>query len=420
MQWAETFPVWQGTKSVVLILLCLAMVCFPFSVAVTNIFLGLTLATGILSGLWWSGVRDLWHNYRLLFIAMMLYLALVPLGLLWSSDLEWGQRILARHWFWMLLPVVTMALSSERNRNIFLVTTSFGLTVNLAFCVLQANGLIESPAVAGSAVGNATGHIGHTSFGFIYGVWAAWLLHMGLICRNNTRWLLWGLASWAVVMVFLAQGKSGYIVTLVAFLLVAVKWLQEVGGRRMFVSFAFVLLVLSMFAALGPGKERVLGTWEALTGTAQGKLNSDQMVAVSSATARLEWWKMSYNIWLEQPLLGVGTGGFPKASANWQAGHMTGMEFAVPLVHPHNQYLLSMVRWGVVGLLALLALLCFWIRTGTASPWRDRVALPLVTLTGVALLVDGLSTASLEEHFSTIFALILLATGLSEPLSQDV
>ena len=99
---------------------------------------------------------------------------------------------------------------------------------------------------------------------------------------------------------------------------------------------------------------------------------------------------------------------------------MTGMEFAVPLVHPHNQYLLSMVRWGVVGLLALLALLCFWIRTGTASPWRDRVALPLVTLTGVALLVDGLSTASLEEHFSTIFALILLATGLSEPLSQDV
>lgn len=407
-------------KSVAFILLCLAILSFPFSVAATNVTLGLMLAIGMLTGLWWEGATLLWREYRVLSLALAAYLLLVLIGLFWSIDSSWGIKIVGRHWFWMILPVVVVVLADVKQRMIFFVCLSLGLSLNLAYCVLQIFDVVSVTGVGGSSPSNATGHIGHTSFGLIYGIWAAWLVHVGLLSKNKLSWLLWSLALWAGAMVFMAQGKSGYIVTLVVVLFVAVKWLHETGSRRMFVLLASVLLLLSMALALGPGKERVLGTWQALTGGIQKDLDFDQKIAISSATARLEWWKMSYRIWLEKPLLGVGTGGFPKASADWQTHHMAGREFAVPLVHPHNQYLLSMVRWGVAGVLALMALLCFWIRTGMASPWRDRVSLPLVALTGVALLVDGLSTASLEEHFSTIFALILLAAGLSESISQDV
>jgi len=418
VQWADVFPGWQGTKSIALILLCLAMLCFPFSVAATNVALGLMLLTGVLGGLWWRGVLALWDGCRGLSLALAAYLLLVITGLLWSLDPVWGMKILGRHWFWMILPIIVILLSDAKNRAILLFCLSLGLSLNLIYCVLQIFDVVSVTLVGGSSSNNPTGHIGHTSFGFIYGVWAAWLLHVGLLCGDKRRWLLWGLASWSVVMVFLAQGKSGYIVTLVVVLCVVIKWLHETGGRKMFVVLASVLLLLSMALALGPGKERVLGALQVLTGGVQKDLNFDQKIAISSATARLEWWRMSYNIWLEQPLMGVGTGGFPKAVANWQAAHVDAREYAVVLVHPHNQYLLVMVRWGVVGLVLLLTLLSFWIRAGTARPWQDSTALPLVTLTGAALLVDGLSTASLEEHFSTIFALVLLGVGLSESLSE--
>jgi len=347
-------------------------------------------------------------------------LAFVPVGILWSLDPEWGQRILARHWFWLLLPIIVMLLSTDRYRNTFLIVMSFALAANLVFCVLQANGWIESPTVAGSTMENATGPIGHTSFGFIYGIWAAWLLHLGFLYQDKFRWLLWGLSAWALVMVFMAQGKSGYIISLLVILIVAVKWLLEAGNRKMVVSFVSILLLLVLFLAIGPGKERLLGTWQALTNNVQQGLNSSRQNAVSSVAARLEWWKMSYEIWLDKPIIGVGTGGFPKTAEAWRVNnHIDTQEFAVSLVHPHNQYLLAMVRWGAVGLLSLLALLYFWIRAGLFCQWRNSVAIPLVALTGAALVVHGLSSASLEEHFSTIFALILLGVGLSEQDYND-
>ena len=390
------------------------MLCFPFSVAATNVALGLALGVGVLSGIWWQGVNGLWQRHRRLSQMIAAYLLLVIMGLAWSMDIAWGLKIISRHWFWMILPIVVSLLSDSKHRTILLASLSLGLILNLIYCILQIFEFVSVPTVGGSSPTNATGHIGHTSFGFIYGVWAAWLLHLGFTHQGKFRWLLWGLSSWAMVMIFMTEGKSGYFVTLAVVLAVAAKWLQEANNRRMFISFALVLTLLLLFLALGPGQGRLLGAWQVLTGNVQQEMSLDQQVAVSSAQARLEWWKMSYDIWLSQPIIGVGTGGFPKAVSDWQQGHGNASEVASPLVHPHNQYLLAMVRWGILGLSILLILLWQWIRTGLSVQWQNSEAMPLVALTGVALTVHGLSSASMEEHFSTIFALVVAGAGLSE------
>nr|WP_241697620.1 O-antigen ligase family protein [Mariprofundus sp. NF] len=416
----DLLPAWQGAKSVTLLFLCIAILCFPFSVAATNVALGIVLALGLLSGIWWQGLMALWQAHRGLVLALIAYLALVVIGLIWSIDYAWGLKILGRHWFWLLLPIVVSVLSMQGNRQVFLAVASVGFTANLLFCVLQANGLADGHSASGSSAENATGHIGHTSFGFIYGIWAAWLIHLGLLCRNRYSWLLWGLSLWALVMVFMAQGKSGYIVTLAVMLFVMVKWLQEGSSRRMLISLASILFLVGLTISFGPGKDRLLGTWHALTGNvnSQSELNWDQTSAISSATARLEWWKVSYETWLNKPIIGFGTGSFPKAVADWKANHVDEWSYDVPIVHPHNQYLLSMVRWGVIGLVLLLTLLYFWVREGISKPWRNSTVMPLITLTGAALLVHGLSSASMEEHFSTIFAVLMLSAGLSETLGE--
>jgi len=413
-------PEWQGMKTVVLVLLCLAMICFPFSVAATNISLGLMLAAGLLSGMWWQGARALWQYHRALSVALVVYLVLVLIGMLWSIDSVWGIKILARHWFWLLLPIVVMVLSTQQNRNIFLAVMSFGLTANLVFCVLQANGLIDSHAAAGSSATNATGHIGHTSFGFIYGIWSAWLLHWGLIHRGGQAWLAWALALWAVVMVFMAQGQSGYIVTVGLLLLVVAKWVHAFRVRHLVVAGLALLLIVAAVMMLGTGKQRIIGTWQALVGSDQKVIRfSPQAGALSSTQARLAWWSMSIDIWKQSAFYGVGTGGFPQAVKLWQADpalqHGYINEYSqFKIVHPHNQYLITLVRYGLVGLVILLILIGVWIGSGVKRPWNNESTSPLIALTGVALMLHGLDSTSFEEHFSTIFALIMLGAGLSE------
>jgi len=198
-------------------------------------------------------------------------------------------------------------------------------------------------------------------------------------------------------------------------LVVANKYLQEMGSRRMFVAFSTIVLLLLVFISLGPAKGRIQGTWQVLTDTVeQGEMTPSKENSISSAVARLEWWKMSFQMWLVKPIAGYGTVIFPKAATDWKASHVEDRSYDVSLVHPHNQYLFSMVRWGVIGLASLLLLLYYWTQAGILRPWGDSVAVPLIALTGISLFVHGLSNASMEEHFSTIFAVLMLAAGLAD------
>lgn len=421
---AERLPPWDGANSITLWLLCLAVLCFPFSVAANNLFLGLALAAGILGGLWWDGVKRLWDGgSRPLFLALLAYLVLVPAGLLWSQDTQWGMHIMARHWFWLLVPVVVVALAHHRERNIFLTVASAGLAFNLFYCLLQANGLIESPTVQGSTADNATGHIGHTSFGVIYGIWIAWLIHVGIIRSGRLRWGSWLLALWGLAAVFSTEGISGYMVTVALLLVLGAKWVARLPAKQIGIYSASAIFLVLVLVGIGPGKERLSGLWQGLSQSSQVEVNQTQAMAKLSTEARLSWWKMSLEIWQANPLVGVGTGGFPKAMRDWrQQANLDEKEKIFHdhfVAHPHNQYLLNMVRWGMLGLLCTLALLFFWLRQGWCDKWTEKeMAWPLVLFSGVALALHAIPSVSLEEHFATIFAILMLSVGLAEKIDE--
>lgn len=405
-------------------LLCLAMLCFPFSVAANNLFLGLALALGVVAGLWWHGIKQLLYGYRLFFVALLAYLALVSIGLLWSLDVEWGRHVLARHWFWLLIPVVLSALATGRNRSAFLAATSIGLAANLLYCLMQANGFIESPTVQGSTMDNATGHIGHTSFGVIYGIWIAWLVHVGIIRSGRLRWGCWLLALWGLAMVFSTEGISGYIVTIALLFILAAKWMAHLQARQLIFYSILVVLLVSLFIGIGPGKERISGLMKALEQHERIESNRTQAMAQLSTEARLSWWRMSIEIWKGHPFIGVGTGGYPKAAADWglhaDINDRNRIFHDHFLAHPHNQYLLNMVRWGLVGLLCTLAMLFFWLRLGWCGKWtEENLAAPMVLFSGAALTLHAIPSVSLEEHFATIFAVLMLCVGLAECLEEQ-
>jgi len=266
----------------------------------------------------------------------------------------------------------------------------------------------------GSSADDATGHIGHIGFGIVYGIWAAWLLHLGLIWSGKERFIVWGLALWSYVMVFSAQGRSGYLIAVALMLVVFLKWIIDSKSWRVAVPISVVMVVILSAIILGPGKDRLHGTWLVLTQEQQEQnLNpfdsSDN--AILATQQRFLMWQTSLDIWHRHPVLGVGTGGLPRAVATLKEQGLSSSSFIFS--HPHNQYLLNLIRWGPAGLMILLALLAAWARQGMIMSWKSSETSPLFTLSSMALALHALSSASMEEHFSAILAALLLAIAMS-------
>ena len=393
-------------------ILCLAVFAFPFSVAAANAGLGAALALGIVSGIWWQGAQRCWNNFRQLTFIFCIYFVLLILGMLWSQNPEWGIHILGRHWFWLLIPILVALLAEEKWRRYFLISLSVGLALNLLFCVLQSFGYVHV-TTGGSNAENATGHIGHIGFGFVYGIWAAWLLHLGLLWSGKQRFIVWALAVWSYVMIFSAQGRSGYLIAVVLMLSVCLKWVLDSRSWRIAQLFVVMFVLMLLVIALGPGKERLHGTWLAFTQTEHETLyqqySSDN--AILATKERFHMWKISLDIYRENPVLGVGTGGFPDATAKLKSGGRPASQ--VTFAHPHNQYLLALVRWGPLGLVLFSTLLFFWMREGWRRDWHELITTPLIFLPALALAMHALSSSSFEGHFSGILAALLLGVGLS-------
>jgi len=393
------------------IFLYIAVLVFPFSVAATNVALGAVLAIGVVGGQWWQGAKKYWRYSRNLLLIFCIYFSLMVLGLIWSLDPEWGLHILGRQWFWLLVPIIVILLAEEKWRRYFLISLSTGLTLNLVFCVLQMFSFV-TVTTDGSGVGDATGHIGRIGFGVVYGIWASWLLYLGWQWQGKWRWLAWLLALWAYLMIFLAQGRGGYIVALSLMMIVIFEGFRGHHPWRPVAMILSVAVVIAVIFVMGPAKERWMQEWNSLSQIESSDLNNSVVsTPLSSTGERIQMLKTSIEIWKTYPLLGVGTGGVPQAVA--QLGPLEDGGERIQFAHPHNQYIFNLARWGISGLLLLLAIFYFWLRQGWKYDWNISISYPLVALTGAGLMMHGLFAPSMEEHFSGVLAALLLGVGLS-------
>ncbi len=117
---------------------------------------------------------------------------------------------------------------------------------------------------------------------------------------------------------------------------------------------------------------------------------------------RLEFYYNSFAILMREPLIGVGTGGFPAAYVQQVAG--TGIEATD---NPHDEYLLIAIQIGLVGLAALLYLF--------VTEWRKAAALPGAFERDAArglvitLAVSCLFNSNLRDHVPGMFFALLSA-----------
>ncbi len=389
-------------------LLYFGALVFPFSVAATNAAFGTAILLSFFSGHFSHGTRFMQRRWPYLFYAIIAYLILMLLGLSWSKDINHGLIVISHQWLWLLLPIFISISLDQSQRNKLLLFLSIGLTLHLFYCVLQKFGLVAPPNVGGSNIDDATGYIGHIGFGFVYAIWGGWLLQRGWLEQGWIRWGCWLLSAWAFMMIFLAQGRSGYLVAIAILLIILWKHaISEFGWKRSMLAISVCLIALLILAA-GPGKTRIQKTWESASAAFHGDLKH--------AETRWIIWFGTLKTLEASPVFGVGTGGFPATYLKTikqypEFVHRGGKNFH----HPHNIYLQSLVRWSAFGLIIIVMLLATWLRTGWKL-WAKEPEASLVLLSGIAVLVHGFSAASLEEHFPAVMAIIMLGIGLGDGL----
>ena len=138
----------------------------------------------------------------------------------------------------------------------------------------------------------------------------------------------------------------------------------------------------------------------------------------SSIGTRFEMWKAGWQIFLENPVLGVGVGGYDQA-AKENAKRYGVNESAYWFYHPHNQYISALSTKGFIGFILLFAMLVlpFYL---AKSRWQENDDEPIVMIAVISLayMIFSLSDVPLEGKATIIFYTIAVAVFVSNLKSK--
>jgi O-antigen ligase len=359
------------------------------STALNGVLMALLLVAWLASGGWGEKLRRVRDNE--VAVAALALMLLAAAGTLWSQGSPDDVLLfLNKYTKLLLIPILVTVLVDPADRGRGLIAMATGLVLSLGLSYGLAAGLLPAAwPLTGTADNPAAlkNYISHNIF-MAYGV-----LLFSVFARQavpvSRRWMWVVLAALAAANVLLmVEGRSGYVV-LASLAVVALFQVWRWRGAAV-----ATLLVGAAFAGaftVSPTfKQRVT---LAIAETAQW---DPDVASTTSVGMRLDWYENTLAIIRSQPLLGVGTGGFPKVY-NDRVPSVDG----VPARNPHNQYLLTTAELGVVGLSMLLYFFYCEARVSArlSDPGGRILARGLLAL----MLVGCLFNSFLMDHNEGVF-----------------
>lgn len=353
-------------QSAVLMVLAVSL---PLSTSVISIAAILVAVLWLLEGNYGQRLYEIFTNPVCL--TVLLFLAYLLLGLLWSDNLEQGLEVVSSRWKIALMPVFLTAVCYQK-RSWYLVAFVAGVTLAMVLTYLAWFGLIQYADVTPT-------HLTKRTFHVVYNPMLALAIYLVL------HQLLWGkksgiqkvgLGGLALVMgfnMFITEGRTGQLVFFVLLALLCFQYYKKHCLRA-------VLLICILLPLLFVAMYHLNPTFNNRIEQARTEVATFDENPNTSVGLRLQYWKNSWEIIKEAPLFGVGTGDFVDAYARVNSIKSPGVG---PTVNPHNQYILVLCNGGIVGLFLVLMvfLVQLWQARVRIDGWqRIRVALPLFFL----------------------------------------
>lgn len=362
----------------------------PVSVALDNILVVLLLAC------WLAGARyreklALVRDNPVAMICCVLFLAYALASLYSVGDSKDLLHALDKAAVFLLVPILVSTLRDDSARHLALDAFAAAMLVTLFLSFLAWFGAMpENRLLKNGNFGPVVFkyHITHS----LLMAFGAYLFAVKARCASQigTRWtcaLIAVLAAFNVL--FMVQGRTGQLV-LAALLCYLLFW--SLRWRGVLIA-AAVAGFIGGAAYLLPSSALHQRTALAAKEIAEWRAGEPSTTSIGQ---RLEFYRNSLKIVRENPLLGVGTGGFPEAYRRQVAG--TAM---APTRNPHNEYLMMAVQLGLVGLGLLLYLFGSQWKLATNLPSRSDQALARGLVLAIA--IASLVSSTLIDHTEGLF-----------------
>jgi len=397
---------WRG--QIVLKWMAVALACsIPVSVAVDNVLLYLLLFLWLAGGAYREKVATIRQN-PVAWLALALW-GLFAVGALYSigsrqdvlDGLGKSMRIL-------LIPVLIHLLHEPEWRERGLVVFVGSMLVALLLSWLLWLGVVSgNDWIKGNPLDPSVFKAHNTQNVFM--AFATFLMAQAALGASTRRvrialWLLCAVAAANVLLI--VPGRAGMVVLVALFVYFLARALKTRGLA------VAVIVLAALAAAILAAPESMLHRRITLADKEFAQWRAGVPAEpTSSVGLRLEYFENTLGIIARHPAIGVGTGGFAKAYADRVQG-----TDADPTQNPHNQILLLLVQFGVVGFALFAALLVTqWRLAGRLSTAFDvGAARAFVLCIGIA----SLAASTLLDHaegFFFVYMSGLLFAGYRSP-----
>ena len=359
-------------------LLMLVAFFLPLTVFGGNLFAVLIFLLWLIKADFKSDFHRLKNNK--LIIAVFLYLLLHVIALLWTADMESGLYTLRKQLKFLFIPIFMLFVKREHVKYYIL---AFLLSMSLS--EIWSYGIFFEllPLYGGAILSDPIPLMSHVTYNPVLTI-AIYLLLYYVLFDPSVGKLKKIIYSFFIVAMsinmFITGGRAGQVMYFAMLVIVVFQYFPKNTFKALLVS-SFVLALTSSTFYLNSKifSDRVD---LAIIELSDYKNHTKRSTGIRISTAIVSW-----DIFKENPIIGVGTGDyrteFIKFSDKKEFG-LTNFLNGIMTYNPHNMYILILIQFGLVGLLSLLYIFYIQIRIATKSNEefvrKIGIALPLLYL----------------------------------------
>ena len=392
----------QNTPEKVNSYLIIVLIFFiPFSTAIGSILSAIILSLWLIHGRFKDQYKSLKSN-KVVIVSLMI-IVMHAIGLLWTSDLDWGLHMLRKQWKFLMIPVFMIYIKKEHIEYYFY---AFVLAMSLSELISYGIWFELIEPFKSATVHNPTPFVTHIVYNPFLAI-AIYLISSKILFYkhrfNYKHWLYLLFLTTMTINMFITGGRSGQVML---FLVVIILSLQYFGMKKITKSITISTMTVVGIFYLAYSLSNIFH--ERVNLTVDSVLNYNHNKN-SSVGKRITFALNGLDVFSENIIVGVGTGDLP--SAMQEKHQLNTPEVAAP-DNPHNMYVMWLVQFGLVGFLMLILLFYVQIKVAflhnNQAMRRFGVALPLLFI-----------LANFGESYLSLHATSLLFAVFSAIIYSD-
>jgi len=322
-------------------LLILFTFALPLSTSAGSILAILLLLAWITSGKMPDKFNEILRNP--VAIAVLVYILLHVLGLLWTGDLDWGLKILKKQWKLLLFPVF-LTIAKKEHTKYYMAAFIAAIFLKACKAYLVWLGIISLPP---SSIFTTLGTT-HVMYNPMLAL-ACYILLRNLLFAENKpvyKVLQIGLLIFLSCNMFITAGRTGQIAFFVLLAVVLFQYFYKLSKRKLLLGLILLPLLITVTYQCST-------TFRGRVDLAITEIKEHKSQKITSVGLRVWFYKNTILVIKENWLTGVGTGDFPAEYAKINKIYSPTLPNTD---NPHNQYLLILSQFGIAGFISLISI----------------------------------------------------------------